>query len=537
MQDLSWTERQRECVEFPGPQLLISGPPGTGKTLVLLKRACRFSQAMPSAQILVFTFNKTLAQYARTQLRLNGAGPRADAVTFHSWAYRQLRSLGYRLRVITTLDRQRLLRRVVDDVLANTVETLPIMKAGAGAATTTTGTGTPLTLHARPLDWWSDEVDWIKSRALADWDSYREIFRTGRGHGLRASARQVVWQVYEGYQQQLAARGLVDYRDFALLLLRLGDSGDTGDMGKRLPDALRVSHVLIDEAQDLCYAELKVLTQLARQSLTIVADRTQKIYHTAFAWRDLGFDVRGGGRAKLLTKSYRTTRQVALLAACLRQLDPQVHSGDPDDVQRGAGELPDREGPVPVLVVTRDAAQEADLVLRLIAHLQATRPQHTIGVLARTWETLHRLEPALRARQVPYAYVRENEGDVASPGVKLTTFHSAKGLEFDDIILVGLSEGLFPPPLGQIIDSTDGEDGEEGEHEDEVLSTERRLLYVALTRTRRALYLLHGTQPTRFLAELDPTLYSRTAPEIAIEMTGTGETASELVAVPFPSIS
>jgi superfamily I DNA/RNA helicase len=473
MQDVAWTQRQRECVEFPGPQLLVSGPPGTGKTLVLLKRAVRLSHLMPNAQILVVTFNKALAQYASDQLRLNGAGVNVHAVHFHSWAFRQLRDLGLHLRVIPEPDRRELLRQVVESL------------APSGSS-----------LLARPLDWWRDEVDWIKGNALTEWDHYRQVERAGRGYGLQLGARQLVWAVYEGYQQQLTARSQVDYRDFALLLLRAWNP---------VPDAARVSHLLIDEAQDLRYAELRLLAQLPRQSLTVVADRTQKIYTTAFAWRDLGFDVRGGGRAKLLTKSYRTTRQVALLVAGLRQHDPLVRPGDPDWVE---AELPDREGPLPVVVAARDDRHEAELVLRLVTHLQATRPGQTLGILARTWETLHRLEPALRAQSTAYDYLREQAGTVSSPGVKLTTFHSAKGLEFGDVLLIGLSEGLFPPPFSHLLDRA------EGEQEDDLLSTERRLLYVAMTRTRHALYLVSGRQPTRFLAELNPALYTRTAPEL-----------------------
>jgi DNA polymerase III delta prime subunit len=49
MLDLAWTARQRDCIAYTGPHLLVSGPPGTGKTLVLLKRACRFSQVLPCA--------------------------------------------------------------------------------------------------------------------------------------------------------------------------------------------------------------------------------------------------------------------------------------------------------------------------------------------------------------------------------------------------------------------------------------------------------------------------------------------------------
>ena len=483
------TDRQRECIAYPGPQLLVSGPPGAGKTLVLLKRACRLNQLMPHASVLVVTYNKTLAHYAGDQLRLNGASPNATAVHFHRWAYRQVRDhLGRHPQVIPEPERLALLRQLIDTSRRMTL-------------TTTQQTRSTSALLARPLDWWRDEVDWLKGHTLLTWEQYRDVDRVGRGQGLQAAARQLVWTVFTGYQQELARRGQVDYRDFALLLLQAWTP---------VPEAVRVSHVLIDEAQDLRSAELRVLTHLARQSLTVAADRSQKIYGSGFAWRDLGFDIQGGGRAKVLPKSYRTTRQVALLAASLRRHDPLVQPGDPDYVE---GEAPDREGPVPVLVVTRDDQHEAELVLRLIAYHQAAQPGQTIGVLARTWETLRRLEPALRTAQVPYTYLRDEEGTLAAPGVKLTTFHSAKGLEFGTAILVGLSEGLFPPPLGRTLDVA------EGEQEEDLLSIERRLLYVAMTRTRQALYLLHGWHPSRFLAELDPAFYTRTAPELVAAAT------------------
>jgi superfamily I DNA/RNA helicase len=476
MRDITPAEQQRECIEYPGPQLLVTGPPGTGKTLVLLKRAVRLSQAMPTARVVVFTYNKTLAQYANDQLRLNGASANASAVNFHSWAFGQLRRVPVRREVIRDADRMQLIRQLVDQTRA--------------------ASGVPSSLAARPLDWWRDEIEWIKSSALLDWKAYRDVQRTGRGTGLRTPAREVVWAVFSCYQQHLDDHNLMDFRDFALLLLRAWDTTH-----RPAP----VDHVLIDEAQDLRLTELRVLTQLARQSMTVVADRTQKVYQTTFAWRDLGFDVIGGGRSRVLTKSYRTTRQVALLAASLRRHDPLVRPGDPDYTE---GELPDREGPVPVVVATRDADHEAELVLRLVGHLQAARPGQTIGILARTWETLHRLEPALQTRRVPYDVLHDRDGAVTTPRVKLTTFHSAKGLEFGDVILIGLSEGLMPPPLGQFVDAAEGEDP------DDVLSIERRLLYVAMTRTRSALYLLHGLTPSRFLAELDPACYTRTAPEL-----------------------
>jgi len=92
------------------------------------------------------------------------------------------------------------------------------------------------------------------------------------------------------------------------------------------------------------------------------------------------------------------------------------------------------------------------------------------------------------------------EGDDA---LQLMTTHSAKGLEFDIVFLSGLEEGLFPHENS--IKEFDG------------LEEERRLMYVAVTRARRRLYLsfaqtrmLHGQTryglPSRFIDEIPPAL-------------------------------
>ena len=93
----------------------------------------------------------------------------------------------------------------------------------------------------------------------------------------------------------------------------------------------------------------------------------------------------------------------------------------------------------------------------------------------------------------------EAAAEAAAPAVSLMTVHAAKGLEFDSVYVVGVEEGLFPHHYS--LDS-----------EPEV-EEERRLLYVAMTRARRRLYLcwahqrlIWGTQKgadrSRFLDEL-----------------------------------
>jgi DNA helicase-2/ATP-dependent DNA helicase PcrA len=93
----------------------------------------------------------------------------------------------------------------------------------------------------------------------------------------------------------------------------------------------------------------------------------------------------------------------------------------------------------------------------------------------------------------------DNQAQAGQDAIQLMTVHSAKGLEFDAVFITGLEEGLFPHENS--VSDIDG------------LEEERRLMYVAITRARRRLYLsfsqtrmLHGQTryniKSRFFEEL-----------------------------------
>lgn len=107
----------------------------------------------------------------------------------------------------------------------------------------------------------------------------------------------------------------------------------------------------------------------------------------------------------------------------------------------------------------------------------------------------------------------EAQGEAWDDCVQLMTLHSAKGLEFPLVFMVGMEEGLFPH--------------QRSIEEAGNLEEERRLCYVGMTRAREQLYLcyaesrrMHGNhnicRPSRFLAEVPAELLEQVRPRIGM---------------------
>jgi len=101
--------------------------------------------------------------------------------------------------------------------------------------------------------------------------------------------------------------------------------------------------------------------------------------------------------------------------------------------------------------------------------------------------------------------------DKESKALTLMTLHNAKGLEFENVFIAGLEEGIFPHSRSQ----TNREDLEE----------ERRLFYVGMTRAMKRLYLISAIErliwggkqinpPSRFIGEISPSVIESTGSQI-----------------------
>jgi superfamily I DNA/RNA helicase len=419
------------------------------------------SDLNPGWRILVLTYNRTLAEDLRGRLREIGGDPERVAIThFHKWCTDALSPSGWMGTILDGNSQLGLITRILDE--------MPEAPSFAGRFLV-------------------DEINWMKDHRLVTWSAYRQAVRRGRGMGLIEAQRRMVFSVFEAYQQRMAQARQLDWGDVPIRVLEAMDAGT-------LPPA-QYHAVLIDEAQDFAPAWFQVALRLLKPDtnlLFIVADGAQKIYRRAFSWASLGIDIRGS-RSRVLTRSYRSTYEI------LKAAYQVIRDGDiRRELETWGEEVIEPEmvtermphGPLPVLLRFTDPARE-------YAHL-ATEIQRLLGsgyqpgdilVAGRRRGILGELAQTLRDHDIPANVMTMQTPSLTDPSVKVSTLHSAKGLEFRVVFICGL-EAL-------------NDEGAES-HTEMVETEERRLLYVGMTRARERLYIsYHGQIPGWVLAALE----------------------------------
>ncbi|MBO0657391.1 UvrD-helicase domain-containing protein [Streptomyces triculaminicus] len=431
----------------------VSGPAGTGKTVVALHRAAYLAARTPG-RILYVTFANNLPRVQSTFLRTMApaVADRVDFSSLHAWAGQFLRERG----VASTLDSGR-----AGDAFSR--------------AWKTHGRGTVLeTLDAAP-GYWQEEIDYvIKGRGITTFGQYAPLPRPRRRTNLRRPHREAVWALYEEYERNRTGKGVHDFNDILALAL---------DEVLAHPGATPYTSVVVDEVQDLTFVGVRLLHALvgdANNGLLLVGDGQQAIYPGGFRLSDAGIDVRG--RGQVLRKNYRNAKEVldAALAVVaddsFDDIDGTPTTGRRDvDLTYGDGRVTRFTAP------TRAEHDEA-----LLAALHALGPEAwpDSAVLCRTGTERERYRRLLTRAGIPLITLEQYDGRPV-PGVKLGSYHRAKGLEFKHVHLPDHDAPATTAPS----DGTD--DGIARERRE----LHRSQLFVAMTRARDTLWLGSVSRP------------------------------------------
>jgi len=430
---------------FSGPAR-IRGAAGTGKTVVGLHRAAYLARGT-TGRVIVTTFVKTLPAVLGTLLhRL--APETVDRVEFtgvHAFAMRVLRERGHRL-------------------------SMSFEEAGQSFnyAWGTVGRRGPLYAIDANSRYWRDEIgSVIKGRGLTTFEQYADLARAGRRRPLRLEQRRAVWELYLAYERTLLERELLDFED---VILR-------AEASLRETPMQGVDHVIIDEAQDLSCAMLRMLHAIVGDrpdGLTLIGDGQQTIYPGGYSLAEAGISV--AGRGVVLSTNYRNTREIAGFAATIVEGDEFV------DIEGGPGradaalDVP-RTGPSPKLASFESlASHDAALVSHVRTLVASGVDLGDIGVLTATNRDALAMITALRTAGFD-AIELETYAGAPAPLVKVGTIKRAKGLEFKQVLLARVDESLLASAAAGL---------DEGALERREI--ERRELYVGMTRARDGLW-------------------------------------------------
>jgi superfamily I DNA/RNA helicase len=453
---------QRETVEKPyGGPARVSGSAGTGKTIVALHRAVFLARSRPDARVLLTTFSGPLANALRTKLRrLVGNELRiAERLDVHA-----VDAIARRLYELNLGRPQMASRAVIREAI----------RAAAGD-----GLERPLTQRFLTTEW--DEV--VDAWQIDSWEAYRDVPRLGRKTRLPEKQRRAAWGVFEKVRASLAGQGLLTQAD---LLIRLA---------AHLPMLRQppFEHVVVDEAQDLSVAQLRLLAALGGgrpDALFFAGDLGQRIFQLPFSWKALGVDVRG--RSRTLRVNYRTSHQIRTAAD--RLLGPEVGDVDGNKEDR-RGTVSVFNGPEPVVGVFDSQQLEREAVARWLSARGADGAKpHEIAVFVRSPEQIPRALATVAEAGLTYRELDEKV-ETVSGAVSISTMHLAKGLEFRAVVVMACDDEVLP--LKERLESvTDDSDLQE------VYDTERHLLYVACTRARDWLMVTGVAPASEFLDDM-----------------------------------
>jgi superfamily I DNA/RNA helicase len=450
--------------DYNGP-VLVRGGAGTGKTVVAMHRAKHLADQIEKdptragQRVLLTTFTTSLAHDIQANLRtlcpthLDARPPRIEVINLDRWVSQFLKRKSFAREVAFFGEaRERLdqvWREVFDDHALPEGLSEPFVRA----------------------EW----AQIVQAKGLIDQKAYLKASRAGRGTPLDRKKRALLWEVFADYRARLISEGLAEpddaYREATEIL------------SSEAPN-LPYTAVIVDEAQDMGEQAFRLIRAIVpetpsgdRNSLFIVGDAHQRIYGRRASMSTCGINIRG--RSKRLRLNYRTTQEIRAWAVSVLEGVSVDDLDEGTDTLRGYVSL--MRGVAPDLVGCRSESEELD---GLVAWVQALPPDQIqlsdIGVLCARRADADRVEAALRTAGIEAVMLQSGADDRSVPGVRITTMHRAKGLEFFAVAIPFLSEAAFPPSgaLRAAVDPADRED---------IVMQYRSLLHVAATRAKKAL--------------------------------------------------
>ena len=303
-------------------------------------------------------------------------------------------------------------------------------------------------------------------------------------------------EVYHHYQNVLKQSNQIDFADM------INDAHFYLQEIERQHIEMPYKYIIIDEFQDIARQRFnltKRLSEITKAKVVAVGDDWQSIY--AFSGSDITLFTRflelmGAGTELKITHTYRNSQELIDIAGGFvqknsaqirKQLISPKHLENPVVIEA----FDDSVKPMKAL-----AEKVEEIIGKIIAEYGE---RSSILLIGRYNYDMYKLYKAGAFTELPNNRVKSEKYPNAD--ITFMTAHSSKGLGYDNVILINMFEGKFgfpcqieDDPIMKLV-----------MHEDRSMpfAEERRLFYVAMTRTKNRVYIATPKhKPSRFLVEL-----------------------------------
>lgn len=300
----------------------------------------------------------------------------------------------------------------------------------------------------------------------------------------------IVQPVYLLYQKYLEENGQIDFNDMinqATELIKLG----------RVPSDYK--YIIVDEYQDISVSRYRLINELKKQTkaqIVAVGDDWQSIYRFAGSDINLFTDIDkyfGYTEKVKIEKTYRNSQELIDKAGKFIMKNPK-------QIRKLLSSDKHNNTPIFTICYNEDVGRNLRSIINEITYNFGTEKE--ILILGRTNYDVDIFNGQKGFRIITKGADRTIIYDrYPDLPMKFITVHRAKGLEAENVIVLNLENSLlgFPnkiaddPVLSLVL-------SDEDEYE---YAEERRLFYVALTRTKNNVYLMaNGNNPSIFVDEL-----------------------------------
>lgn len=463
---------QKKAVVSNKKKILVVAGAGTGKTTVLTKRIEFLNKLkkVKAEKILAITFTRKAKK--EMEKRLKEFGVNAQIETFNSFSEKillknTLKIYGKKMRIAKYSDKMVSLLKALESINLKLDEAIEIY----------------FTQKQKN----SKNQYELQKIFLNDCFSVLNFYKKNKNSEklLNESKKEesglIVYKIVKFLSKYLKIMGFRTYED---------QVEDAISFFKKYPKKIpKFEHILVDEYQDVNSSQVELLKLLEPKNIFYVGDPRQSI----FGWRGSNVDYILNKLSEkdieiiTLKKNYRSNIHIVnLMNNSIKEMNlPFLTSSIEEEKELK-------------LCHFENEKTEFEFVYRKI--LSSKNKPNEIFILSRTNKQLKDLSLYLKERGIPHVTKTEETKDLEPKEnqIILSTIHSIKGLEAEEVYIIGCSNKNFPPRVSEhpIMESIKIYNYDKNKEE-------KRLFYVAISRAKSKLYITYSGKNHTYLINKD----------------------------------